>query len=242
MSTLIEAIDGISQQTLEIVKSVLAVNERQQQFANDDSGPLAVASALNDFFGICIALEQAEQLPDAEQFSGLADYGLDLLDRLAHQRRELGIREHRDSMGLVYASLGVWFAHRNAELENLEGIADGFALLTNGLSDSAELAAMSQRMEEVVAATAESVTLDEDRDNPWRPWRVLNLNMGIAATRSLDPERMEQVFEALGRRLPYDMPGFLADGQRQMMMQSVPDPVKAVMDRHAAKWPGSRSH
>ena len=49
-------------------------------------------------------------------------------------------------------------------------------------------------------------------------------------------------FEDLGRRLPYDMPGFLADGKRQMMMQNVPDPVREVMDRHAAKWPGSQSH
>jgi hypothetical protein len=47
---------------------------------------------------------------------------------------------------------------------------------------------------------------------------------------------MADIFEKLGRRLPNDMPGFLADGKRQMMVQNVPDEVRDVMNRYAEKW------
>jgi hypothetical protein len=53
---------------------------------------------------------------------------------------------------------------------------------------------------------------------------------------------MERVFDNLGRRLPYDMPGFLADGKRQMMTQNVPEAVREVMNRYAEKWPDRPAH
>ncbi len=101
---------------------------------------------------------------------------------------------------------------------------------------------MCHFMEEVVAVCADEIKMDNDKSNPFRPWRVLNLNAGIAATRSLDPDLMEQTFEELGRRLPNDMPGFLADGRRQMATQNVPDAVLEVMDRYVEKWPSTPSH
>jgi hypothetical protein len=53
---------------------------------------------------------------------------------------------------------------------------------------------------------------------------------------------MERTFEKLGRRLPYDMPGFFADGKRQMIGQDVPEAVSAVMNRYAEKWSSKPSH
>ncbi len=97
-------------------------------------------------------------------------------------------------------------------------------------------------MKEVIEATSEKLQLDEDRSNAWRPWMVINLNAGIAATRSLDAELIESTFENLGRRLPYDMPGFLADGMRQMAVQDVPDAVSDVMRRYSEKWPNTPPH
>ena len=53
---------------------------------------------------------------------------------------------------------------------------------------------------------------------------------------------MQSTFEKLGRRLPYDMPGFFADGKRQMDSQNVPQQVRHVMTRYAEKWPGKSPH
>jgi hypothetical protein len=94
----------------------------------------------------------------------------------------------------------------------------------------------------VLEAAADELKLDQDRSNPWRPWRVLSLNSGVAATRSLDPQLMEATFEKMGRHLPYDMPGFFADGKRQMDAQDVPQGVRDVMTRYAEKWPDKSPH
>jgi hypothetical protein len=46
----------------------------------------------------------------------------------------------------------------------------------------------------------------------------------------------------MSRRLPYDMPGFLADGMRQAAFQNVPDTVKEVLRRYMEKWPSKAPH
>ncbi|ESQ13824.1 MAG: hypothetical protein N838_02700 [Thiohalocapsa sp. PB-PSB1] len=53
---------------------------------------------------------------------------------------------------------------------------------------------------------------------------------------------MEHTFELMGRRLPYDMPGFLADGMRQAAVSSVPEAVTEVLRRQIAKWPAPALH
>ena len=235
-------INDISMLALQTMQSVLAKNQETERFAEDGSGPLALASALSDFFEIASVLENGEQSVDAEQIAEFGEYGLDLLDRLAYQTRQLEIMDQRDNLARIYASLAVWLARRDAILDNLEGTADGFAMLTNGLSEPHELAEICLLMGEVIDAASEAQQADADRSNPWRPWRILNLNAGIAATRSLDPQLMEQTFEQMGRRLPHDMPGFLADGKRQMATQDIPDPVREVMDRFTDKWPDKPPH
>jgi len=241
MNKLTFQINDISELALQVMKAVINKNEETQKLTEDGLGPLALASALSDFFQISSAIENGQTL-DPEQMAEFGDYGMDLLDRLAYQCRQLDILDQRETLWRIYPSLAVWLVRRGAVLDNLEGTADGFAWLVNGLSDKDELAGTCMLMDEVLEAASEKLMLDEDRGNAWRPWRVLSLNSGIAATRSLDPQLMESIFEKLGRRLPYDMAGFLADGKRQMATQTVPDDVLEVMERYAEKWPTSPAH
>ena len=164
------------------------------------------------------------------------------MDREAFLVRKLELMDQRDTVARMFASMGVWLARRGATLDNLEGTADGFGMIVNGLGDTEALREIAGQMEEVIEATSERLRLDEDRGNAWRPWRVINLNAGIAATRSLDPEVMERTFENMGRRLPYDMAGFLADGWRQAAVQNVPDGVTEVLRRYMEKWPAAAPH
>jgi hypothetical protein len=53
---------------------------------------------------------------------------------------------------------------------------------------------------------------------------------------------MERTFERMGRRLPYDMQGFLSDGMRQAAFQNVPDAVRDVIREYMKKWPANASH
>lgn len=242
MNKLVLKIDAISPLALEIMQAILARDTEAQKIMNDEDGPLALASALSDFFQLAAALESDESYMDVDDLSEFGSYGLDLLDRLDFLVRKLEIMDQRDNVSRLLPSLAVWLARHGAIIDNLAGAADGFGMLVNGLSEPQDLAEMCQIMEEVIEATSEILQMDEDKSDAWRPWRVINLNSGIAATRSLDPELMESTFEKLGRRLPYDMPGFLADGKRQMIVQNVPEAVTAVMNRYVEKWPSKPPH
>jgi hypothetical protein len=234
--------DAISALALEVTQAVLAKSDEARSIMEDDSGPLALAGALSDFFQIAGALEAGAARLEQEELDELCAYGLDLLDRLAFLVRKIEIMDKRDTVARMFASMGVWVARRGATIDNLQGTADGFGIIVNGTTAPDDLRGLCALMEEVIEAASVRLQLDEDRGDAWRPWRVINLNAGIAATRSLDPRLMEQTFERLGRRLPYDMSGFLADGMRQVAFQEVPDAVRDVIRAHMEKWPTNASH
>lgn len=237
MNTLTIEVPAISNLAVQVMKRVIDENELTRTIPDGDAAPIPLASALSDFFQLASGLEHEGQRPGTEAVSELAHYAIDLVDRLSYQLRQLDIHDQRDNLAKVYASLAVWFARRDAELDNLDGTGESFSNLVNGENDQQVLAQLSRMMDEVIEAAADEIKRDEDRSNPWRPWRVLNLNAGVAATRSLDAGLMETTFERISRRLSYDMPGFFADGKRQMDAQTVPQEVRDVMDRYAEKWP-----
>lgn len=236
MSILSIDIGTASEHALAAMKAVVDKNEREQVMPNEPAGPLRVAQALSDFFQMASAIENSEDAVDAQDIAGVAEYALDLFDRVAFQLNELQITDQREHVSRLFATMSVWFARRGAELANLQGAADGFASLTNGLEEPADLTEMCLLMEEVVEAAAPAVVADADRSNPWRPWRVLNLNVGVAATRAMDPELMNRVFGNLVQRLPLDAPSFFADGRSQMDVQEVPEAVREVLRQYADKY------
>ena len=242
MSSLVIEIPVISDLALEIMKRVIDENEKTHKITDEQSGPIPLASAMSDFFQLASALENGEQLEDSAAISELAHYALDLVDRLQAQLWYLDIHDLRDRLSRLFASLAVWFARQDAILDNLNGAADSFAILVNGENDAAVLADMSRLMNEVLEAASNEIKMDEDRSDQFRPWRVLNLNSGVAATRSFDAKLMQETFERMERRLPHDLPGFFADGKRQVQMQEVPENVREVMTQFADKWATQLTH
>jgi hypothetical protein len=242
MSSLVIEIPVISDLALEIMKRVIDENEKTQKITDEQSGPIPLASAMSDFFQLASALENGEQLEDNAAISDLAHYALDLVDRLQAQLWYLDIHNQRDRLSRLFASLAVWFARQDAILDNLNGAADSFAILVNGENDSAVLADMSRLMNEVLEAASNEIKMDEDRSDQFRPWRVLNLNSGVAATRSFDAKLMQETFGRMERRLPHDLPGVFAYGKRQVQMQEVPENVREVMTQFADKWATQLPH
>jgi hypothetical protein len=233
--------DAISDLALEVTQAVLAKSAEAQSIMEDQSGPLALARVLSDFFQIAGALGSGAAQLEQEELNEFCAYGLDLLDRLAFLVRKIEIMDKRDTVARMFASMGVWVARRGATIDNLEGTADGFGIIVNGTTATDDLRTLCGLMEEVIEAASVRLQLDEERGDAWRPWRVINLNAGIAATRSLDPQLMKRTFERMGRRLPYDMPGFLADGMRQTAFQDIPDAVRDVIREYMERWPTNAS-
>ena len=242
MTSLVIEIPVISDLALDIMKRVVDENETTQKISDEQSGPVALAAAMSDFFQLASALENGGRLEDDEAIDELAHYALDLVDRLQSQLWYLDIHDQRDKLSRLFASLTVWFARQHAVLDNLKGAADSFAILVNAENDATTLADLSRQMDEVLQAAAPEIRQDEDKTDQWRPWRVLNLNAGVAATRSFDAELMQDIFEKMEQRLPYDLAGFFSDGKRQVESQPVPDEVRDVILQFAEKWPAHSTH
>ena len=120
MNNLVIEIDAISQLALEIMQAILARDAEAQKIMNDDSGPLALASALSDFFQIADRLESDESYMDSDDLTEFGSYGLDLLDRLDFLVRKLEIMDQRDNVSRVLPSLAVWLARRTRSSTTLQ--------------------------------------------------------------------------------------------------------------------------
>lgn len=232
----------ISDLALEIMKPVVDINEKTQKIADEQSGPIPLAAAMSDFFQLSSALENGEKLEDPTAISDLAHCALDLVDRLQSQLWYLDIHNQRDNLSQLFVSPAVWFARQDATLDNLKGAAESFAILVNAENDSTELANLSRLMDEVLQAASLEIKMDEDRSDQWRPWRMLNLNSGVAATRSFDAELMRKTFEKMEQRLPHELPTFFSDGKQQVQSQKVPDEVREVINQYVEKWPSRTTH
>ena len=92
-----------------------------------------------------------------------------------------------------------------------------------------------------VDATAPAIRQDLDKANPGRPWRILHMNRAIVATRTHQPDVMDEAFTVLTEHLPEDAAGFFSQGMEQMDLLNYPPHVREVMDRYYRKWSVNRS-
>ena len=87
-------------------------------------------------------------------------------------------------------------------------------------------------MGELIGAVSIQTKFDFDNTGQGHPWRVLNINRGIIATRSHDTSLMEHAFDELIQNFPEDAESFFKQGMEQMEELDYPDHVRAVMSRY----------
>ncbi len=166
----------------------------------------------------------------------LGDYGLGLLEELAAWAARLGLEGRRQELEVLALPLALWLARRGGELRNLESVVNAAAAVANHTHEPRELEELYAATGEVMEAAALTIRQDLERDDPGRPWRVLNLNRAIVATRTHNPRVMEEAFETLVQNLPEDAPAFFREGLGRMESLNHPPRVREVMERYYRKW------
>ncbi len=179
---------------------------------------------------------------DHQDIGQIGEYGSQLLDDAQAWVELLRVSEAGEALAQVHVPLALWVARCGGTLSTLEPVVDALARLANTTSRTGELIELAGIMTELLEAVAPSVAADLDQSNPGRPWRVLNLNRGIVATRSLDPAIMERVFEDIVKRLPGDAPAFFREGMQQMEALNYPGSVRAVMQRYFERYGATTLH
>jgi len=170
--------------------------------------------------------------PANPDLSELCDYGLSLIGELARWSARLGLATLQEQTGSMAFPLALWMARNDAELRMLEPVVDALARIANHSADTGELEQLCGAMGEIIDAVSPLIRQDLESANPGRPWRILNLNRGIVATRSRNPALMETAFRALVENLPDDAPEFFREGMAQMDALDYPRAVRAVMEKY----------
>lgn len=199
----------------------------------DVVSPELLTQALQQFVEIARRLESDGEPPPArEDITELGDHALGLLQDLGQWADQLQRPEARQRIDALAVPVALWTARRGGWINELEPVVNALAALANATQDPGELAALSRAMDEITAAVGPTLRQDLDRSEPGRPWRILNLNHGIVATRSQDPQIMRAAFDELVQNLPDDAPAFFAEGMQQMDALDYPDPVREVMENY----------
>ncbi len=170
-----------------------------------------------------------------EDITELGEYGFSLLADLGQWADQLSQSKARQQLDAVTLPVALWVARHGGTLSDLEPVVNALAGIANRTGDTDLLGELSRSMGEIAGAAAPAVRHDLDKGNPSRPWRVLNLNRGIVATRSLDTTAMRAAFEDLQNNLPADAPAFFEEGTRQAEAMNLPAGARDLLDEYRAR-------
>ena len=166
------------------------------------------------------------------EISEVGNHGLQLLDTLGEWADALNLPDQQHQIKAIMVMVALWIARHGGELLSLDTVVNTLAEIANTTSEPDALAELSHMMGELVSAVSQQARFNFDSTDSRHPWRVLNLNRGIIATRSHDTSLMEIAFEELIRNFPEDAETFFKQGMEQMEELDYPDHVRAVMTRY----------
>lgn len=229
-------ITGMNQQFESIVEALsLSV---QAADSDESKQMLEMIQALRQNIQIMLRLESdVKSNKDAglseKEITEIADYALNLMDEIAVSCGSRGMQAQMLDLHRLSLPVVVWLEQYHGKLNKLDIVVNAIASYANTIQDSKELEELAALIEKVVRVTDESIKQDLEATNPMRPWRILNLNWGIVATRSHNAELMEHVFAQLIKNIPADAPQFFYEGVQQMDIVGYPDHVREVMEKFA---------
>ncbi len=212
--------------------------------AQDATDPSSLVEAFRQLLDVMARIEsdaRADRMRDSADITEIGEYALRLQEALATLAAKAGLDDRQEALALVSINIALWVADHGGRIDTLEPVVDALALLANNLREPPRLEALSHVINRIVAAVAPMISQDLEKVNPGRPWRVLLLNQSIIATRSHNPELMEQAFAVLTSKLPEDAGRFFTEGMQQMDALDYPAQVRKVMEKYHRQWTVNRA-
>ena len=232
------------QQLFSSAANAITARYHQRSPLAGDVSPVQLADALRQLLQVFETLDQKHQdhgnlahgaLPYDDP-SDLGTHGLQLTADLAHWAERLELPQAKSEIEKIAIGIALWIVRHAGEIRELETVVNGFAASANAAHSEEALRVLFRATQAVLEHTAPAITADIDQANPGRPWRVLNFNFAIVATRTQDAQLMHQAFDILGRNLPQDAPAFFEEGLKQSDKPLYGPVVKNLMQEYFARW------
>jgi hypothetical protein len=217
----------------------------QLAFDNSDmqtgvaTAPAQLIERINQFFIIYEKLGNSQNennLIGKDNISEIGEQAINCLIELANWAQQLGLPQEKAMLDEIALAAAHWIVRHQGEIRNLEPIVNLLAAKANQTSDKAILISLFHVIGEVIDHATVEYKADLDKSDPSRPWRMLNFNYAIVATRTLNSELMIKAFDSLGRNLPEDCPGFFEEGLKQSQKPIYDSEIKNIMAEYFKKW------
>jgi len=189
-------------------------------------------TAMNQFFDIAEGVDASKKEFVANDITDIGEHGLSLLEKLIFKANDLHDLVEKTDLEQIAVVIADWIIQRDGNINILEPIVEALAQIANSVDDQEQLIALAEFMGEIADACSDSIKQDLELSNMHRPWRILNINRGIVATRTNDPKTMRSVFADLIKALPMDAPGFFKEGMSEMIRLDYPQNVRDVMQEY----------
>jgi hypothetical protein len=207
--------------------------------AGDTPTPKQLIEAINKFFVIYEKLgsnpEQNHSF-SKESISEIGEQTISCLVELSAWAEKLHLSREKAILNELALAVAHWVIRHRGEIRNLEVIVNMLAAKANQTSDQTVLTALFHVMNDVIENTAPELKNGPDKSEPDSPWRMLNFNFAIVATRTMNKDLMTSAFDTLGRNLPEDCPQFFEEGLRQSEKAVYGPEIKAMMAEYFKKW------
>lgn len=201
--------------------------------------PDQLVQAVSQFFDVFAKLDaehgQRGNLP-YDNPGELGEHALNCLVDLATWAERLGDTDAKRNFDKASLSVADWVIRHNGEIRTLEPLVNAYAAEANRLRSPEQLSKLFWTMHPLLQHVSPLVRQDLDKYDPMRPWRMLNFNFAIVATRTQNPDLMSQAFDILGSNLPEDAPAFFEEGIKQAQKDVYGAQVKAVMQDYFNRW------
>jgi hypothetical protein len=215
-----------------------AYNDHELQHGTEAT-PAQLIEAINQFFVIYEKLGdkvgENSQI-SKENISHIGEQTIHCLIELGELAEQLNLPKERALMEETAFSAAHWVIRHKGEIRSLDVIVNILAAKANRTNDKTILTSLFHVMNDVLEHASPELKSDPDKSNPGRPWRMLNFNFAIVATRTMNRELMIKAFDTLGQNLPEDCPQFFEEGLIQSEKTEYGPEIKAIMTEYFKKW------
>ena len=227
------------QQQLATAVGTIETRYLQRKLSADEVSPMQLSDALRQLLQVFENLDKANGAYGTFAYddpSELGTHGYRLAADLATWAERLDLPEAKHTIEKIAVGIALWVARHAGEIRELETVVNGFAASANDTTSEDALRDLFEVAQAVLEHAAPDIKADLEQSNPGRPWRVLNFNFAIIATRTQDPQLMREAFDTLSRNLPQDAPAFFEEGLIQSDKPVYGPVVKSLMQEYFARW------
>lgn len=219
--------------------AVLQAFDSRSTQAGDDTSPAQLIDAINQFFIIYDKLgskHSENTLLNKDNISQIGEEAISCLYDLGDWAERLDLPQEQAMLGEIALAAAHWVIRQQGEIRSLDVIVNLLAAKANQTGDTTVLSSLFHVINDVIEHASPEIKSDQDKSDPNRPWRTLNFNFAIVATRTQNQELMTIAFDTLGRNLPEDCSQFFEEGLIQSEKAEYGPEIKNIMTEYFKKW------